>query len=344
MPNLWIELFTYDELTINMRQINDSDFVDMLNRIRLGVTTKKDRELLSTRLLTLKSDSNENRLTEIIKHLSKLPDDTVCLLPTKNMCQQLNTAMLRSLPHPEINLIAIDSIDCPRYLTKRARECIKKYEDDASMTAGLEKNIIIKIGAKVMLRRNIDVSLGLVNGSIGIVRKVKVDPENSKIIKRIYITFNNEPNAYELGPVKTKFEIINRAYVHREQFPICIAYAITIHKSQGLSLSNALMDIGSAVFTSGQAYVALSRVTSLGGLHLINVDFGSIKAQESSICEYNRLRSIYRPDLSKIETSKPPRKAHRDREWALRKTVAEAQEVVPEKKKRKTTYKNKKIS
>lgn len=91
-------------------------------------------------------------------------------------------------------------------------------------------------------------------------------------------------------------------------------------------------------------HVALSRVTSLGGLHLINVDFGSIKAQESSICEYNRLRSIYRPDLSKIETSKPPRKAHRDREWALRKTVAEAQEVVPEKKKRKTTYKNKKIS
>ncbi|CAH2097416.1 unnamed protein product [Euphydryas editha] len=217
--------------------------------------------------------------------------------------------MLRSLPHPEIKLTAVDNIDCPRYLTKRARECIKKYEDDASMTAGLEKNIIIKIGAKVMLRRNID---------------------------KIYIKFNKN-HVYELGPVKTKFEIINRAYVHREQFPICIAYAITIHKSQGLSLSNALMDIGSAVFTSGQAYVALSRVTSLGGLHLINVDFGSIKAQESSICEYNRLRSIYRPDLSKIVKLNPPRKTDRDREWALRKTVAEAQEIVPAKNKRKST-------
>ena len=101
------------------------------------------------------------------------------------------------------------------------------------------------------------------------------------------------------------------------------------------------MDIGSSVFTCGQAYVALSRVTSLGGLHLINVDFGSIKAQESAISEYNRLRSIYRPDLSKIVTSRPPKKAHRDREWALRKAVADVQEIVPESKKRRTTYKKK---
>ncbi|CAH2092139.1 unnamed protein product [Euphydryas editha] len=108
--------------------------------------------------------------------------------------------------------------------------------------------------------------------------------------------------------------VCNRAYVHNEQFPIYVAYAITIHKSQGLNLNNALMDIGSAIFTSGQAYVALSRVTSLGGLHLINVDFGSIKAQESSTCEYNRLRSIYCPDLSKIVTSKHLRKTHKDRE------------------------------
>lgn len=76
-----------------------------------------------------------------------------------------------------------------------------------------------------MLSRNIDVRLALVNGSIGTMQKVKVEPNNRKKIKEIYITFNKE-RVYMLGPVKTKFEITNCAYVNREQFPICIAYAL----------------------------------------------------------------------------------------------------------------------
>lgn len=91
ISNLWIELFIYDELTINMRQLNDPDFVKMLNRIRLGVTTQKHGNLLSTRLMIVISNSNEKMIIEIIEHLSKLPNDTVCLLPTKDTCQQLNT-------------------------------------------------------------------------------------------------------------------------------------------------------------------------------------------------------------------------------------------------------------
>lgn len=55
----------------------------------------------------------------------------------------------------------------------------------------------------------------------------------------------------------------------------------------------------------------------------------------------NRLRNIYRPDLSTIVTSKPLRKTHRDREWAFRKSVADVQEIVFQNKKRKTTYKKK---
>lgn len=93
---------------------------------------------------------------------------------------------------------------------------------------------------------------------------------------------SNKVNVHELGPVKTEFEIINKAYVNRKQFPICIAYAITIHKNQGLSLNNALKDIGSTVFTYGQAYVEFSIVISLDSFFSLNVDFGSIEARESS--------------------------------------------------------------
>ena len=58
-----------------------------------------------------------------------------------------------------------------------------------------------------------------------------------------------------------------------------------------------------AIFSCGQVYVALLRVTFLEGLHLINFDLYSVKASELSVIEYNRLRQLYRPDLVKIEVS-----------------------------------------
>jgi hypothetical protein len=94
-----------------------------------------------------------------------------------------------------------------------------------------------------------------------------------------------------------KFEIIIRAYVHRHQCPICLAYAITIHKSQGLSLPNALLNVGNSTFSCGEAYVTLSRVTSLQGVHLINFDPCQVKVNDSAIVEYNRLGTLCKPDL-----------------------------------------------
>ena len=79
------------------------------------------------------------------------------------------------------------------------------------------------------------------------------------------------------------FQILSNAYVHLKQFPICLAYAITIHKSQDLSLDSALLDIGASVFIRGQAYVALSRVKTLDGVHLILVKLSTRKF-------YNRIQ------------------------------------------------------
>lgn len=210
------------------------------------------------------------------------------------MCNQYNTAILTSMEQPEIKLNSINEIDCPRYLKKRGNDVLKKYENDSSLTAGLENVITIKIGSRVMLRRNVDVSKGLVNGSIGKIVKVHWDIDNSNCARKITIQFKHNL-IYELERVKTKFQILSNVYVHREQFPICLAYAITIHKSQGLSLDSALLDIGSSIFSKGQAYVGLSRVKTSDGVHLINLDQSQIKAQESSIAEYNRLRTYIIP-------------------------------------------------
>lgn len=80
--------------------------------------------------------------------------------------------------------------------------------------------------------------------------------------------------------------------MYRKQFPISVSYALSIHKAQGLSLPSAILDIGTSVFTPGQIYVALSRVTKLEGLHLINFNPSDIKALPSAILEYNRLNKV----------------------------------------------------
>ena len=81
--------------------------------------------------------------------------------------------------------------------------------------------------------------------------------------------------------------MFDKAYVIHSQVSITTAYAITIHKSPGLTLSQVLTDIGNMIFTCGQAYVALSRVESIEGLHLVNFDPRLIKALDSAVLEYN---------------------------------------------------------
>ena len=147
-----------------------------------------------------------------------------------------------------------------------------------------------------MLRRNIDVTLGLVNGAIGTITNFIQDASGQ--VTAINVQFNSE--ACRIEPVVSKFEVLSKVYVYRKQFPLSLAYGITIHKSQGLILTSCWIDIGNSTFTHGQIYVALSRVTSLEGLHIINFDPKSVSAHNNTIQEYNRLRKKCRQDLSII--------------------------------------------
>ena len=104
-----------------------------------------------------------------------------------------------------------------------------------------------------MLRWNVDISLGLVNGAIGIVCSVKYSLDQSNVVDTITIKFD-DGKQHTLEKVNSKFQVLDKAFVIRRQFPVSSAYAITVHKSQGLTLHNVLVDIGNNIFACGQAY------------------------------------------------------------------------------------------
>jgi ATP-dependent DNA helicase PIF1 len=77
--------------------------------------------------------------------------------------------------------------------------------------------------------------------------------------------------------------------VKRQQIPLILAYAVTIHKCQGATLDSALIDIGSSTFERGQAYVALSRVKSLDSLYLYDLDPLAFRTHPKVVAFYDSL-------------------------------------------------------
>ena len=119
---------------------------------------------------------------------------------------------------------------------------------DCNLTAGLEAVLQVAVRARVMLRRNIDVSRGLVNGAVGTVIAIKAH--------HITVQFDVRPEPNNVERVRSKFMLLKKVYVHRKQFPQILVFAVTVHKCQGLSLDCAIMDLSEQVFYPGMAYVA----------------------------------------------------------------------------------------
>ena len=97
------------------------------------------------------------------------------------------------------------------------------------------------------LRRNIDTRTGLVNGAVGTVIAIKAH--------HITVQFDGRHEPYHVERVKSRFMVMKKMYVHRKQFPLILAFAVTVHKCQGLSLDCAIMDLSDQVFCLGMVYI-----------------------------------------------------------------------------------------
>jgi len=273
-----------------------------VSNVRIGRLIDRQHKLLSTRLIV--SDQRPT-VDEVCHHYDQLigkGEQPLILLPKSDTCAEVNNATLQKIGTEVIKLNAQDTLDT--IIHKNQQPKVKKaYDaitDDATRTAGLEKTLNVCVGAKVMFKRNKDVEIGLVNGAVGIVVGFR---ENESGIYQIVVKFDCIEAPVPVVRESCTFEVLKCIFYTRKQFPLILSFALTIHKSQGLSLPCAIIDVGSRCFGTGMVYVALSRVTTLQGLHLVALDTTKIVCDRKAITEYNRLRKTYAPHLSEIPTT-----------------------------------------
>ncbi|TMW67775.1 hypothetical protein Poli38472_007447 [Pythium oligandrum] len=218
------------QLSQVFRQTNTA-FVDILNAFRVG---QPSRAML---------DNLNERCTRSIGTNEEDDDDAIRIFTHNNDVLEINSKRLDELPSKKFNYISADT---------GKREYLAGCP--APPTLSLKKH------ARVMLIKTINPASGLVNGCRGVI--TGFTPQTQLPIVR----FSNgltEIVRQEDFPVRVADSLL----ASRRQLPLTLAWAISIHKSQGLSFPSAVVDL-SRVFEFGQAYVALSRVRSLEGLRL----------------------------------------------------------------------------
>lgn len=155
----------------------------------------------------------------------------------------------------------------------------KIYTCNAEIEGDFEKEYFptapklhFKVGAQIMLLNN-DNKNRWVNGSIGKIEAIKSDKELNRYLRVRLREDNRVVSVYPHSWEVYKFSIEDDAIVSTaagsfEQFPFRLAWAVTIHKSQGKTFDNVIIDIGKGIFAAGQSYVALSRCRSFEGIQL----------------------------------------------------------------------------
>lgn len=250
----------------------DGVWRDMLNEIRIGKCSQETHTKLLQRMIE--------------------PDRTQAIQPTKLYCRRLDVDAINQREHDKLEGMEetwVRKIDV-RGITSGLSETTYDKKGVELQVAAYERNaqyyetLHLKPNDQVMLIANLSTDIGLCNGSRGVVTRIERNVPYVRFLNGLEIPIGY--HEWEIG------EVGHRQVIYAKQIPLRLAYAITIHKSQGMTMDCAEVDIGSAVFEHGQTYVALSRIKSLTGLYIMGLDPSKIKVDERVKRTFNQVDRI----------------------------------------------------
>ena len=215
----------------------DPEFVGALNRIRVGTDCRDSVALLNRRCYRDRTGEPEG----------------IYLVPTNQAARTINAHELDQLPGAARLYEATTTGNVP----------VNKWRLPAP------DRLELKVGAKVMFVKNHKPDW--INGDIGTVVGMDADhvqirkDESDNVLTVSRETWQKLKYVYDYAARKIEREVVGTY----EQLPLTLGWAITIHKSQGLTLDKVVLDLGGRAFAEGQTYVALSRARSTAGIHLV---------------------------------------------------------------------------
>jgi ATP-dependent DNA helicase PIF1 len=265
---MWNKTFKNVVVLHKIFRQKDKTFMKILKQIRKGGITKKTFDILNDKLLNKNNKVDKNKYNPVI------------MSPIRSIVDSINESNMNKLNTKE-NTYEYKMV-YPT-ISNESKITINNEANDLEKRLNAPKVLKLKIGANVMCTANIDMESSdkIINGSQG------------KIIRfdggLPVVSFKNGITRI-IEEYQWKSDIIPDLYI--SQIPLILSWAITIHKSQGITLESAIIDAGDNIFECGQIYVAFSRVKTLDGLFLANFNHKKIKTNKKVTDYYENLISL----------------------------------------------------